>query len=612
MIVPMYKYVFLVHHSAYKGFLKDIRKIGVVHINTRNNEPTPEMQDILRHLSDVDKEFKKLHMLSAEETGEAPDFKNGQEVYERLKKIEKDIEETTQQIAQFEKEKKQLLPWGDFEWEKVKNLEENDLHIRFMTVPTRRYNPEWEEKHYLRTICDFEGYRYFVEIEKGKRIDAEDEDDILPGAEELILPQKSFGRVSWEIKYAQNRIETLNNELKQIASHCKPLLNSYQRELEQSFSEQNALLQTADEVEGKVKMLEGWVPEIKKAELDGYLEENQVLHTSEEPEDDEKVPILLKNNRFSRLYEIIGGLYDLPNHKELDLVPFFAPFYMMFFGFAMGDAGYGLVMIIAAQFMKKKFPNIKAALSLAQWLGLGTVIFGSLTGTFFGIELANAGIPFLDGVKDYMISTDQLFSLSLIVGAVQVLFGMVLKVFNISRVNGFMYSLSTIGWLILLIGLVAVFGLKSKEIISAETAGLVQTVIFVVSGILILLLNHPKRNIFINFGAGLWDVYGMLTGLLGDLLSYVRLFALGISSAILGMVFNNMAMSMKPDIVIVGPLVMIIILLAGHGITIFMSGLGAFVHPIRLTFVEFYKNAGFTGGGTAYSPFAEPAVKTTE
>ncbi len=122
-----------------------------------------------------------------------------------------------------------------------------------------------------------------------------------------------------------------------------------------------------------------------------------------------------------------------------------------------------------------------------------------------------------------MISTDQLFSLSIIVGAIQVLFGMVLKVFNITPVKGFLYSLSTIGWLILLIGLASVWGLKTKGVITPETAGLVQTIIFVISGILILLLNNPKRNIFINVGAGLWDIYGMTTGLLGDLLSYVRL-----------------------------------------------------------------------------------------
>jgi V/A-type H+-transporting ATPase subunit I len=160
-----------------------------------------------------------------------------------------------------------------------------------------------------------------------------------------------------------------------------------------------------------------------------------------------------------------------------------------------------------------------------------------------------------------------------------------------------------------MVGFGSVYGLQTKEIISPQVAQIGQIAVFAVAGVLILLINHPKRNIFMNFGAGLWDVYSMATSLLGDILSYIRLFALGVSSAILGLVFNSMALSMKPDIPVLGPLVMIIILVVGHGITIFMSALGAFVHPIRLTFVEFYKNAGFTGGGRPYKPFAEPASK---
>jgi V/A-type H+-transporting ATPase subunit I len=135
-------------------------------------------------------------------------------------------------------------------------------------------------------------------------------------------------------------------------------------------------------------------------------------------------------------------------------------------------------------------------------------------------------------------------------------------------------------------------------------SGYIQNGVLIASGVFILLINNPKRNILMNFLNGLWDVYQMVTGLVGDLLSYIRLFALGVSSAILGFVFNELAMSLKPDNIILGPLVMIIVLLIGHGMTIFMAGLGAFVHPIRLTFVEFYKNAGFTGGGKPYVPFA--------
>lgn len=120
---------------------------------------------------------------------------------------------------------------------------------------------------------------------------------------------------------------------------------------------------------------------------------------------------------------------------------------------------------------------------------------------------------------------------------------------------------------------------------------------------MILPLNNLGRNMFMNVGVGLWNSYNMITGLLGDLLSYIRLFALGISSAIMGFVFNSLAVEMSGSIPVLSILIMIVILVIGHSINLFMSGLGAFVHPLRLTFVEFYKNAGYSGGGKKYHPF---------
>jgi V/A-type H+/Na+-transporting ATPase subunit I len=610
MIVPMYKYVFLVHHSAYLDFLKNIRRIGVVHISEKVNETTPYMQELFRHFTEVDKAVKRLELLESDEHCKKPDYKTGEEIFLRLKEMEKVMEHNHHRMLQLEKEKKQLIPWGDFDWDLIRKLEENGLRILFMTCPIKKYDPQWETDHYIQVAGDLDGYRYFVKVEKPDGETGEGISSEIAEADELSLPKNSMGQVNTEMQHLKDEANIINKELHQIRTHCLPLLKQYGGEMQQQLSEQNALLQTSDEVEGRVRMLEGWVPETKKIDLDAYLEKTQVLYTSDKPTEEDRVPILLKNNRFAKLYEVIGQLYELPNHKELDLVPFFAPFYMMFFGFALGDAGYGLVIIAFAQFMKKKMPDLRMVMNLAQWLGLATVIFGILTGTFFGIDIINSDIPWLERYKAYMINTDQLFNLAIIFGVIQILFGMVLKVVNISRVRGFWHSLSTIGWLILLIGLGVVFGLKSADMVSAQTATFAQYTILGISGLLILILNHPKRNVFMNFGAGLWDVYSMATSLLGDLLSYIRLFALGVSSAILGLVFNSMAISMKPDNIILGPIVMIIILVVGHGITIFMSALGAFVHPIRLTFVEFYKNAGFTGGGKAYHPFAEPVSET--
>ena len=125
-----------------------------------------------------------------------------------------------------------------------------------------------------------------------------------------------------------------------------------------------------------------------------------------------------------------------------------------------------------------------------------------------------------------------------------------------------------------------------------------------VGGVLMLLLNNPRRNPLINFGAGLWDLYNNLTGLLSDVLSYIRLFAIGLSGGILATVFNALADGFVPEGsgIVVRLLIMIPILLVGHGINLFMSTISSFVHPMRLTFVEFYKNAGFEMSMRSFDP----------
>ena len=164
---------------------------------------------------------------------------------------------------------------------------------------------------------------------------------------------------------------------------------------------------------------------------------------------------------------------------------------------------------------------------------------------------------------------------------------------------GLKYALSTIGWIIVLVSTALAFLLGD----TMPMGGTVHLVILGLAGVLIFLLNSPGKNIFLNIGLGLWDSYNMATGLLGDILSYVRLFALGLSGGILASVFNSLAAGMSPDNAIAGPIVMVLIFLIGHSINMFMNILGAMVHPMRLTFVEFFKNSGYEGGGKEYKPF---------
>lgn len=192
-----------------------------------------------------------------------------------------------------------------------------------------------------------------------------------------------------------------------------------------------------------------------------------------------------------------------------------------------------------------------------------------------------------------------MFQLSLILGAIQILFGMVLKAVNMSIQLGFKYAVATIGWIALLISMAIAYFLPAVM----PMGGTVHLVVLGIAGAMIFLYNSPNKNVFVNIGLGLWDSYNMVTGLLGDILSYVRLFALGLSGGILAGVFNSLAVGMSPDNIIAGPIVMVLIFVIGHAINIFMNVLGAMVHPMRLTFVEFFKNSGYEGGGKEYKPF---------
>lgn len=606
MIVPMMKYSFLVYHADYKAFLKELKQMGVLHVQVKKQEATPEMQDLLRAYNDLLKTIRSLSVRGKDKvvSGEGPRLADGAAVWQRIREIEAELEQKQQQIGSLEKEAQLLVPWGDFSPERLEDLKQSGLYFRFLVCRDKYFDPAWEQEHYLQKVSAEGGFTCFVLLQREAGASLPEWE----GVDETLLPARSLSDLRKEQKALEAEVSRLNEELDSLATHQLGQLEAYAADLKSELDEANVLHQTQSEVEDHVRLIEGWVPQPKMAGLNAELDRRSILYVASRPTDDDKVPVQLKNNRFARVFESIGDLYELPNHKELDLVPFFAPFYMLFFGFSLGDAGYGLIILLAAIFMKYKVPKMRSILTLAQWLGLVTVVFGALTGTFFGIDLIEADIAWLDKWKAYMIDTDKLFNLALILGMIHILFGMVLKVVNVSITKGFAYSYATIGWLLLIVGSGLAYGLRELGAVSESVGTYVQNGVLIASGSLILLFNDPRRSIVMNFLSGLWDVYGMVTGLVGDLLSYIRLFALGVSSAILGFVFNELAMSMRPDNVIFGPLVMIIILLVGHGMTLFMAGLGAFVHPIRLTFVEFYKNAGFTGGGKRYTPFAEKSL----
>ena len=599
MITPMTKLSILIYHRDYQSFLEKLRQHGVVHVHPKKTSLQDERyRTKLNSIKQVSNLIKQLEKLPAAQNPVDTELRN-EALYNFIDDKFKEIESLQQQLLYLQKEDSVYGLWGKYPEKVLDNIKANNWDIRFFTVPARKYDNKWEEDFNAFVINELAGLRYFTTITpKGKDVDIE--------ADTFTFPAMTKQEIDKKLADMNKIISDTNRYLSDVA----PMAVQYLKEYVISIKEDNEFFKVSDAAEHlaeeKLMSLEGWVPTEIQDNTIKWLDSQEVYYEASKPViNQDNPPIKLKNNRFARLFEFIGDMYSIPSYWEIDLTPFFSSFFVMFFGFCMGDAGYGLLMIavVVALLLSGKMPKMRPVMWLGFFLGIGTTIMGTISGTFFGIELMKVDIPFVNSLKGFMFREDGWYSafyFSLILGVVQIIFGMCLKVVNLTKMYGFASSLPTIGWIVLILG-----GILSYLIAGV---GLPLYICAGVGAVLIFLLNGPITKIyspFVNIGSDLWDTYNMLTGLLGDILSYIRLFALGLSGSILGLVFNDLAMRMSGNIPVVSTIIMLLILLFGHAMNIALSGLSAFVHPMRLTFVEFYKNAGFVGGGKKYDPFRD-------
>lgn len=662
MILPMLKYSFIVFHKDYDRFLDQLGALGVVDvIERKGTNREEELSEDRRKMGRIDAALEQLQrgkQPSADKKRHDPldhdriihILERSEAIREEKKSLESRLEETANEMGRME-------PWGDFSISDLEKLRPAGYEVRLFKCVASQFEKDWEEAYHLFHINEQDGKRFFIIIGKSG-------EEIVINADPVDPGEVPLSELFAEHQRLEKAMSELHSQEKEIAGEAVPLLAGYRAYLDDRMSFREVYLDTVSLSDDRLMVLEGWVPESSSGQLDRFLEDEEVVSLVSPPEEGETPPVELKNSKFSRLFEPISKLFDLPNYGELDLTPYFAPFFMIFFGFALGDAGYGVFFILFGAILKLRAKKeIKPFLSLVQVFGIATIVFGLLSGTFFGVNLidsgytiseysitqyennnvpaqvtgklagfedqyfesreaflenaskavgpaaleqyettllryADAGIPVISSFRHLMQDPLQMFYLAILIGGVQILFAIFVKILNITRRRGFKYALSTVGWLILIITvIVKATGWLEGPVFTYTFYGLVG-----ISGVLILLLNKPGAGIFQRIGIGIWDSYGMVTGFFGDLLSYIRLFALGISSAILGFVFNDISMELL-NIPYIGWLLFLVLLIFGHTINLFMATLGGFIHPMRLTFVEFYKNAGFEGGGKKYQPF---------
>lgn len=603
MIVKMSKYAFMVYHREYDAFLTTLRELGVVHVKETNSVlDNAELQALLTERKQVSTAIRYCKNLNSQtkEVTVAP--ARGLTKAEGLKLVGK-LEEMQEKQAQLQAAKVSLEKdiaymdiWGEFSYANIRRLKKAGFDVTFFSCPTSKYEPKWGEEYNAFLVNNFQSVTYFVTVTKtGTPIDID--------AERPKMPDRGFAKLHLAMEQLLDNIKVLNNQLKEYAAEQYNTLVELEKNIQNEFNLSNTLVQTDREAGDKLMLLEGFVPTEEAPAMEVALEKEGYYFQELDIQDGDRVPIKLKNNKFNRLYEPITKMFSLPNYTEFDPTPLFAPFFMLFFGLCFGDGGYGLLVLLACSFFKRKVnPDFKPYLTLFQYLGLAAIIVGTCTGSFFGIALAD--VPALSKVKDYFVSSDNLMTFSIVIGLVQIIFGKTVAAFKMKAQKGVKYSIAPFAWVFVITALALAFGLPMLNLQLPETVKTVFIGIAVIGLVVAYLYNSPGKNIFLNFGTGLWNTYNMASGLLGDTLSYIRLFAIGLTGAILGGVFNQLAVDMTEGMnIVLRAVCMLLILLVGHAINIGLCTISSLVHPLRLIFVEYYKNAEFEGGGKEYRPF---------
>ena len=570
MIDKMTRYSFVLLSSGRDRFLEELQELGLV--------------DIKRAVRPVDEESAALLAAIEERKKLVSEIENRRNA--RLDELEAEADGLEEEAFRME-------VWGD--WDRDK-LAATGIPLHFYSVRSKDFEAaadsldayavvvagENDGKTCFVVAGDNEGFPF-------KEMPAPGTD--LAGARALAAAKKA------EAEELQNQLEARKAELPELRRALKDDEDALARHLASASGENAA--------EGSLVVFEGFAPSENDDSLGKAFDSMDLVWYRDKATVEDDPPIKFRNNRFVRMFEVLTDMYGRPSYNGFDPTPFIAVFFMLFFAFCMGDAGYGLILVAMGLGLRGKLGKLAP---LVTTLGVATVAIGTLFHTFFSMDMLEWGWVQGSGLDRIMLPSkiagyDGTMVLALVVGIVHLCLAMVVKTINATRNNGFFGSLGTWGWTLLIVGgvIVGVFALAG--VIDEGLTKIIIIVIGVLSAAGIFLINDIHRNPLLNISSGLWETYNTVTGLLGDVLSYLRLYALGLAGSMLGKAFNDIGLMILGDgSALKAWIPFILIVLIGHALNVAMCVLGAFVHPLRLNFLEFFKNSGYEASGRSYNP----------
>ncbi|OQA62188.1 MAG: V-type ATP synthase subunit I [bacterium ADurb.Bin270] len=563
-IVAMKYVLFLSHISESEAVLRGLQDIGVLHPKhikrAADSEQLKNLEHKLHVQSTVIKSLSDRHIKNhAMDSAILPSI---WDVESWLADEKKFIEG----IAKIEREIEKQACLGDFNPEDVKRLSHNGVSLQLWSASKREF-AEYSKKSevHIHVISSHDDVCFATLSLKGPVE--------LSFALEREVPNSSLSALRDELSDLRRRLESISAQIDSATAY----LPSY-RKKNVALTEERDFYETLSRAfeEESISAFAGWVPadDIEHVEEMVHKSFPGVFMKARDPMEDENPPIKTKNSWLASVFEPLLHILGFPKYGGIDPALFFAPSTMLFFGICFSDAGYGAIMVLIGAIAKKllsaKIPAIRFVSNMTILLGLTTVVWGLATGSIFGIPFAQREWILVDvapDVGDPML----LFKISIVAGVLHISIALMISIISSNNFSERMIKAGTL--FVLWGGALAMI----KYSIWPYIAG---------AGILLILtFSSDAKNPLKRLGAGIWGVYG-LTGLLGDVMSYARLFGLGVASGAIASVINVLAVDVRGAVPVVGILLSIIVLLLGHSFNFAMGVMGALVHPARLHAVE--------------------------
>ena len=609
MKAPMKKITLLVYHQDKNRITNQLQDFGLVHVETEESITTKETEDLRTKISQFEKAIEIIKKYGHQNRPLSEDSNTSENPYQLAKNIldkQELIKQKELDLNALKKEKSILKPWGNFDCHKIEQLQKHGVYFHFYRSAKKQfYQYDWGSTC-CQVINESSKHIYFVIVNRAYSNEYP--------FELCALPNRSLSELAEAVREVEDGIEAANLYLAAFYKHLHLLIRE-KGQLEDLLQLEIAANSFGQYAKGKILHLKGWFPENEKDKFVRFLEKEQIPYLIASPSPADQVPVLLRNNSYSRIFESITKIFQLPSYYEPDLTPFIAVFFPIFFAYCLGDAGYGLVLFLAATIARFSF--LRHAQNIAYLgilLGALTTITGIIkSGSVFGIPiLETQSVPLFSWLSDYVFFPDDqsyffnAFNVALLIGVFQIFTAVIISIIKKARYESLAAAIAPIGKFFILASVITLFLAEMQGILIFKPYSLIAKAMLVIGAILVIGFHNMQLPVGKRLGNGVLPLFFIFTGILGDTLSYVRLFALGVSSSVLGLVVNQIGIGMMDGFIMTAA--GIVFLIAGHSVNFALACLGAFVHPLRLTFVEFYNNAGFEGGGIPYKPFKKASI----